>query len=72
MTRGKRLFGKISQKIQKRTRKQIQRKSLIAADLVKDSIESIDNFYNELELSEVISNNNIIKILSLSPGIIVE
>ena len=39
---------------------------------VKDSIESIDNFYNELELSEVISNNNIIKILSLNNTIIID
>ncbi len=39
---------------------------------VKDSIESIDNFYNELELSEVISNDNIIKILSLNNTIIID
>lgn len=39
---------------------------------VKRSIESIDSFYNELELSEVITNNNIIKILSLNNTITID
>lgn len=33
---------------------------------IESSIKNIDNFYNNLELSEIISNNNIIKILSLN------
>ncbi len=39
---------------------------------IKNSITSIDSFYNELELSTVISNENIIKILSLNNTITIE
>ena len=38
---------------------------------VENSIKSIDDFYNELELSDIISNSNIIKILSLNNSIII-
>ena len=39
---------------------------------VENSIKSIDSFYNELELSNVISNENIIRILSLNNTITIE
>ena len=39
---------------------------------VENSIKSIDSFYNELELSNVISNENIIRILSLNNAITIE
>lgn len=39
---------------------------------VENSIKSIDSFYNELELSNVISNANIIRILSLNNTITIE
>lgn len=39
---------------------------------VENSIKSIDSFYNELELSEVITNGNIIKILILNNAITID
>lgn len=39
---------------------------------VESSIKSIDSFYNELELCNVISNENIIRILSLNNAITIE